>query len=197
MKHPRLRRRCCHCRKLQPAFGKPVRQLTRQNLSPPMTMPQPAIAIHRTFHSILIDSCHFTIPKMNTTYATRSLQRICLRQSPISQTCRQQLRHCSTRPSAALPTLLRSSTTPLTRFQFHQRRCESTAKPLTDRPEAAPKAEPREDVPSYEMTFTCKACSTRSSHRMSKQGYHHGTILITCPGCKNRHLIADHLKVSF
>jgi protein import protein ZIM17 len=30
---------------------------------------------------------------------------------------------------------------------------------------------------------------------MSKQGYHHGTILITCPGCKNRHLIADHLKV--
>lgn len=53
----------------------------------------------------------------------------------------------------------------------------------------------REQVPSYELTFTCNACKTRSSHRLSKQGYHHGTVLIQCPGCKNRHLIADHLKV--
>lgn len=53
----------------------------------------------------------------------------------------------------------------------------------------------RDQVPQYEMTFTCKACTTRSSHRVSKQGYHHGTVLITCPGCKNRHLISDHLKV--
>jgi len=45
------------------------------------------------------------------------------------------------------------------------------------------------------MTFTCKKCTTRSSHRLSKQGYHHGTVLIACPGCKNRHLIADHLKI--
>lgn len=30
---------------------------------------------------------------------------------------------------------------------------------------------------------------------MTKQAYHGGTVLITCPGCKNRHLIADHLKV--
>ncbi|PSN61347.1 zf-DNL-domain-containing protein, partial [Corynespora cassiicola Philippines] len=53
----------------------------------------------------------------------------------------------------------------------------------------------RDQVPSYELTFTCKVCSTRSSHRLSKQGYHHGTILISCPGCKNRHLISDHLKI--
>lgn len=45
------------------------------------------------------------------------------------------------------------------------------------------------------MTFTCRKCLERSSHKISKQGYHHGTILITCPGCKNRHLISDHLKV--
>lgn len=53
----------------------------------------------------------------------------------------------------------------------------------------------RDQVPAYELTFTCKKCTTRSSHRVSKQGYHHGTVLITCPGCKNRHLISDHLKV--
>lgn len=53
----------------------------------------------------------------------------------------------------------------------------------------------REQVPSYELTFTCNVCKTRSSHRLSKQGYHHGTILISCPDCKNRHLISDHLKV--
>ncbi|KAF2687675.1 zf-DNL-domain-containing protein [Lentithecium fluviatile CBS 122367] len=53
----------------------------------------------------------------------------------------------------------------------------------------------RDQVPAYELTFTCKVCSTRSSHRLSKQGYHHGTILISCPGCKNRHLISDHLKI--
>lgn len=55
----------------------------------------------------------------------------------------------------------------------------------------------RDQVPSYELTFTCKVCETRSSHRLSKQGYHKGTILISCPGCKNRHLISDHLKVRF
>ena len=53
----------------------------------------------------------------------------------------------------------------------------------------------RDQVPAYELTFTCKQCTTRSSHRVSKQGYHHGTVLITCPGCKNRHLISDHMKV--
>jgi protein import protein ZIM17 len=51
------------------------------------------------------------------------------------------------------------------------------------------------NTPAYEMTFTCKQCDTRSSHKISKQGYHHGTVLINCPGCKNRHLISDHLKV--
>ncbi|KAJ8114137.1 hypothetical protein OPT61_g3913 [Boeremia exigua] len=53
----------------------------------------------------------------------------------------------------------------------------------------------RDQVPAYELTFTCKVCETRSSHRLSKQGYHKGTILISCPGCKNRHLISDHLKI--
>lgn len=53
----------------------------------------------------------------------------------------------------------------------------------------------KEEVPSYEMRFTCKRCMTPQTHKISKQGYHHGTVLVTCPGCKNRHLVADHLKV--
>ena len=57
-------------------------------------------------------------------------------------------------------------------------------------------ATPKQDLaPAYQITFTCKPCGHRSSHRMTKQAYHHGTVLIKCPSCENRHVIADHLKV--
>ncbi|GMF04924.1 unnamed protein product [Ambrosiozyma monospora] len=45
------------------------------------------------------------------------------------------------------------------------------------------------------LAFTCSRCETRSSHAISKQAYTGGTVLVQCPGCKNRHLIADHLKI--
>lgn len=45
------------------------------------------------------------------------------------------------------------------------------------------------------IAFTCKKCDTRSSHVFSKQSYQTGTVMIQCPGCKNRHLIADNLKI--
>lgn len=45
------------------------------------------------------------------------------------------------------------------------------------------------------IAFTCNKCDTRSSHKFSKQAYQTGTVLIQCPGCKNRHLIADNLKI--
>lgn len=32
---------------------------------------------------------------------------------------------------------------------------------------------------------------------MSKHGYHKGTVLIRCPSCHNRHVIADHLNIFF
>jgi superfamily II helicase len=53
----------------------------------------------------------------------------------------------------------------------------------------------RYGVPSMEITFTCKPCYRRSTHRISKHGYFKGSVLITCPNCKARHVITDHLKV--
>lgn len=51
------------------------------------------------------------------------------------------------------------------------------------------------DQPQLMIAFTCNKCDTRSSHTFSKQAYQKGTVLIQCPGCKNRHLIADNLKI--
>ncbi|SCV00743.1 LAMI_0G07030g1_1 [Lachancea mirantina] len=67
-------------------------------------------------------------------------------------------------------------------------------------PEQAPGAKKaigqiKVDKPMLMIAFTCKKCNTRSSHSMSKQAYTNGTVLIQCPGCKGRHLIADHLKI--
>lgn len=41
--------------------------------------------------------------------------------------------------------------------------------------------------------FTCKCCSTRTHKTMSRHAYNNGIVLIECPGCQNRHLIADNL----
>ncbi|GAA5900572.1 hypothetical protein JCM8208_000538 [Rhodotorula glutinis] len=58
------------------------------------------------------------------------------------------------------------------------------------------------------ITFTCTAslppadgtdqadptpCGHRSSHEFSKRSYDKGVVIVQCPGCDNRHLIADHL----
>lgn len=51
------------------------------------------------------------------------------------------------------------------------------------------------DEPRYSITFTCTVakCGERTSHMFTKHAYHNGIVIIQCPGCKNRHLIADNL----
>ncbi|KAI9926924.1 hypothetical protein ASPWEDRAFT_177060 [Aspergillus wentii DTO 134E9] len=81
----------------------------------------------------------------------------------------------------------------------------NSSSPLTDRPDQASTDAQneeqnrlrREQEPAYQITFTCKPCGNRSSHRMSKHGYHRGTVLIRCPSCDNRHVISDHLNIFF
>ncbi|KAL7518097.1 hypothetical protein ACHAWX_002960, partial [Stephanocyclus meneghinianus] len=43
------------------------------------------------------------------------------------------------------------------------------------------------------IIFTCKACLTRSAKQFTEQAYHHGVVLVHCPGCENLHLIANPL----
>ena len=83
---------------------------------------------------------------------------------------------------------------------FHtQHRCNSTSASTlpTSVPLSTTTQPPTgtEGAPAYELTFTCKPCHHRSTHRVSQQGYKHGTVLIACPSCKNRHVFADHLKI--
>ncbi|KAH7885787.1 DNL zinc finger-domain-containing protein [Phlebopus sp. FC_14] len=49
--------------------------------------------------------------------------------------------------------------------------------------------------PRLAMAFTCTAdgCNHRSAHMFTKRSYERGIVIIQCPSCKNRHLIADHL----
>eukprot|EP00747_Dinoflagellata_sp_TGD_P184649 gnl/TRDRNA2_/TRDRNA2_40480_c0_seq2.p1 gnl/TRDRNA2_/TRDRNA2_40480_c0~~gnl/TRDRNA2_/TRDRNA2_40480_c0_seq2.p1 ORF type:complete len:206 (-),score=22.29 gnl/TRDRNA2_/TRDRNA2_40480_c0_seq2:487-1104(-) len=47
-------------------------------------------------------------------------------------------------------------------------------------------------VDAYVLAFTCNVCKLRSARRVSKQAYHYGVVIIECPGCESRHLIADH-----
>lgn len=47
----------------------------------------------------------------------------------------------------------------------------------------------------YDKLLVDPRCQKRSEETFSKQSYHHGTVIIRCEGCRNLHLIADHLKI--
>ncbi|KAH8832863.1 zf-DNL-domain-containing protein [Flagelloscypha sp. PMI_526] len=110
--------------------------------------------------------------------------------------------------NVGIPASLLRQTQPSVTFRFtprliaaaaaHARRPQSSlASPTSsESPAAPPEARLR-------MTFTCNAhtsesdpaqlCGHRSTHEFSKRSYTSGVVLVECPGCKNRHLIADHL----
>ncbi|KAF8972713.1 DNL zinc finger-domain-containing protein [Flammula alnicola] len=62
-------------------------------------------------------------------------------------------------------------------------------------PTTSSQALPEKMEPRLQLTFTCtvSGCGERSTHQFSKHAYEKGIVLVQCPGCKNRHLIADHL----
>lgn len=113
---------------------------------------------------------------------------------------RQGSHHSSSFRAALLPHFTRSFYTSQEKHEQHtsvQRqahvRSRSTPDPSPSTIPLQDPIQPPEEQPTYQLTFTCKPCGQRSTHRISKHGYHRGAVLISCPGCQNRHVISDHL----
>jgi hypothetical protein len=156
----------------------------------------PAIARFDTAHCTQHDTTMRPSSSLLRAFARASAPRP-LTASPaehIPAPAKRLLHTCTLRTSPVIrpsPVLSRARALPARRFESSS----AAPTPPTTSTKAPESRLDREQIPSYELTFTCNVCKTRSSHRMSKQGYHKGTILISCPDCKNRHLISDHLKV--
>lgn len=106
---------------------------------------------------------------------------------------------CSYRAATAFPKLTRPFTHSPTRF--HKIPTDGTSTPIGH-------VDPR-----LQISFTCtvKDCGERSTHEFAKSSYtkvglspsrhsyslltpnSQGIVIVQCPGCSNRHLIADNL----
>jgi len=115
----------------------------------------------------------------------------------VTRTCARSC-YCRPLPKRVLLNRLQAQHLPAIRQTIRYNSSASSADATPNITAAKPhRPAPHRDpnTPVYELTFTCKACLERSSHTVSKQGYHKGTTIITCSGCKNLHLISDHLRV--
>ncbi|KAG8957123.1 hypothetical protein FRC03_010516 [Tulasnella sp. 419] len=85
---------------------------------------------------------------------------------------------------------------------FQSRFLSNSSQLATTSSTSAPIQSFQNDEPKLALTFTCTAnneltknvqCNHRSSHQFTKRAYTKGLVIIQCPSCKNRHLIADHI----
>jgi hypothetical protein len=44
------------------------------------------------------------------------------------------------------------------------------------------------------LMYKCNVCNEHNSHLISRHAYENGVVIVTCAGCKNKHLIADNLN---
>ncbi|PKS06481.1 hypothetical protein jhhlp_007229 [Lomentospora prolificans] len=99
--------------------------------------------------------------------------------------------HSIPRPPPASPTSNDSPDSPANTPETSS--SPSDTNPTNSTPRSYPIPKP---VPNYyQLHFTCVPCGTPSVHNISKQGYHHGSVLVSCPECRNRHVISDHLNI--
>ncbi|KAH8554564.1 DNL zinc finger-domain-containing protein [Umbelopsis sp. PMI_123] len=100
------------------------------------------------------------------------------------------------RPLGSLPHFIATNYQPQSQF-FHVWNRHNRDAPAKGTPSNETISETTEEQvdPKHQMLigFTCKVCNERSHHVMSKLSYTKGVVLIECPGCQNRHLIADNL----
>jgi len=47
----------------------------------------------------------------------------------------------------------------------------------------------------FKILFTCKVCDHKNSYMISRLAYYQGIVIALCPGCQNRHLLADKLSL--
>jgi len=41
--------------------------------------------------------------------------------------------------------------------------------------------------------FTCGKCDTRAARGFSRQAYENGVVIVSCPGCQAKHVVADRM----
>lgn len=94
--------------------------------------------------------------------------------------------------SSSYPTIRTFSHTTSTR---QQQQSSPSSPPITQSKTDENEQSTLAEEPKLSLTFTCTAneCGHRSTHQFTKRSYERGIVLVQCPSCKNRHLIADHL----